>query len=565
LIINHNIMAINTYNKYNIASNSIAKNLAKLASGLRINRAADDAAGLAISEKMKAQIAGLEQASRNAMDGNSLIMTAEGALSEVHAMLCRMRELAVQAANDTYTSSDRMTIQSEIEQLKEEIDRISSATQFNRKNLLDGSSSALVTTDRLTTKVFMRDGLRIIDQFGQKSAGGGNYVITVSAEPGVSEVSKSNIMYVKHDVDLDADGDFDLHVGDIATTGTKLYDVRSFWDANGNFLLEEPKTITIMQGDGIQTTVTVYGSDTLGTLRDKLNAAIGSSNGLNQNVYLTSGMAANPSPYVTYITKEIASGNPNSIASVPGTFVIQSAIPGKGGALNFIGDDSVINALGLSVIRNAKEIKFTATVTDAHNTNNVFASGVEFEGNLLVGIIHPNVDVEISSTTGLIVTGITTGTAGGTFTLIDWVVGDAESTFVHLADRSMVFHVGPNSLQDVNAAIGNTSSAALGLNGLLVTTNPLANKAIRTLDLAIDKVSAIRSKLGALQNRLDHTINNLDEMTVNLTSALSRIQDADMAKEMTEFTKNNIILQAATAMLAQANQLPQNVLQLLRQ
>ena len=162
MIINHNIMALNTYNKYNIASNRLSGNLAKLSSGLRINRAADDAAGLAISEKMKAQIAGLEQASRNAMDGNSLIMTAEGALSEVHAMLSRMRELAVQAANDTYTSSDRMTIQNEIEQLKEEIDRISSATQFNRKNLLDGSSSAIVSTDRLTTKVFMRDSVPIL-------------------------------------------------------------------------------------------------------------------------------------------------------------------------------------------------------------------------------------------------------------------------------------------------------------------------------------------------------------------------------------------------------------------
>ncbi|MDR1439378.1 MAG: hypothetical protein LBJ10_05015, partial [Clostridiales bacterium] len=541
MIINHNIMALNTYNKYNVANSRLSSSLARLSSGLRINRAADDAAGLAISEKMKAQIAGLEQASRNALDGNSLIMTAEGALSEVHAMLSRMRELAVQAANDTYTSSDRMTIQNEIEQLKEEIDRIASATQFNRKNLLDGSSSAIVSTDRLTTKVFMRDGLRIIDQFGQKQAGGGNYVIVVSGTPGASEISKSNIMYVKHDVDMNGDGDFDdaedLRIGDIATTGAKLYDIREFWDSNGNFLLEEAKTITIMQGDGKRASVTIYGSDTLGTLIGKLNSAIGGADGLNQDVLFS---PAQPSQsYVGLVTTGMAASNLLSgYSTVPGTLIIQSAIPGKSGALNFIGDDSIINALGLSVVRSSLETKFTASVYDAHDRNKVIASGVQFEGNLLVGVLHPNVDVEISSTTSLKATVVQD--ANG-FSVIQWATGAAESTFVHLADRSMVFHVGPNSLQDVNAAIGNMSSSALGLDGVLVTTNPLANKAIRMVDLAIDKVSLARSKLGAIQNRLDHTVSNLNEMSQNLTSALSRIQDADMAKEMTEFTKNNII------------------------
>jgi flagellin len=560
LIINHNIMALNTYNKYNIASNRLSQNLSRLSSGLRINRAADDAAGLAISEKMKAQIAGLEQASRNAMDGNSLIMTAEGALSEVHAMLARMRELAVQAANDTYTSADRMTIQNEIEQLKEEINRISTATQFNRKNLLDGSSSAIVSTDRLTTKVYMRDGLRIIDQFGQKMAGGGNYVIVVSGVAGTSEVEKSNILYVKHEVDTDGDGTVDLHVGDIATTGAKLYDIREFWDSNGNFLLEEPKTITIMQGDGKRTAVTIYGSDTLGTLMFKLNEAIGDAKGLGQDALFGSGFTAANRSYVSFVDPTLASSNTSGLATVPGTLVIQSAIPGKGGALNFIGDDSIINALGLSTIRYATETKFTSSVYDAHDPTKVIATNVQFEGNLLVGILHPNVDVEISSTTSL----EAKIAAVNGFNEIQWDSIGEERTFIHLADRSMVFHVGPNSLQDVNAAIGNMNTSALGLDGLLVTTNPLANKAIRTLDLAIDKVSSARSKLGAVQNRLDHTVSNLNEMALNLTSALSRIQDADMAKEMTEFTKNNIILQAATAMLAQANQLPQNVLQLLR-
>ena len=199
MIINHNISALNTYSRLMLNNTGISKSLEKLSSGMRINRAADDAAGLAISEKMRSQIRGMEQAQRNAQDGISLIQTAEGALSETHSILQRMRELAVQAANDTYTSQDRQNIQQEIDQLTAEIDRISSSTQFNGKNLLDGSTAALVSTDKLTTKVFMRDGLRVLDQFGQKSAGGGNYRLDIETQAGTAQVQKSDIFKVKHD------------------------------------------------------------------------------------------------------------------------------------------------------------------------------------------------------------------------------------------------------------------------------------------------------------------------------------------------------------------------------
>jgi len=351
-------------------------------------------------------------------------------------------------------------------------------------------------------------------------------------------------------------GDVRIPVGGIADTNTKLSDLRSFWDTNGNFLLEEPKTITLMQGDGKRTNVTIYGSDTLGTMIDKLNKAIGDTTvGLGQDALFEIPPAVRP--YVSFVDPSTTLSTTGDINTVPGTLIIQSSVPGKAGIINFIGDDAIINSLGLATVRYAVETKFTATVTNAHDPLDIIAKDIEFEGNLLVGILHPNVDVEISSVTASVASVSYDGS-------IEWVPGYSEKTFIHLADRSMVFHVGPNSLQDVNAAIGNMSASALGLDGMLVTTNPLANKAIRTLDQAIDKVSLARSKLGAIQNRLDHTVNNLNEMQLNLTAALSRIQDADMAKEMTEFTKNNIILQAATAMLAQANQLPQNVLQLLR-
>ena len=602
MIINHNTMALNSYNKYSTADSKLAGSLARLSSGLRINKAADDAAGLAISEKMKTQIKSLEQASRNALDGNSLIMIAESALSEVHAILCRMRELAVQAANDTYTSSDRMTIQNEIEQLISEIGRIATATQFNEKNLLDGTTSAIVSTDRLTTKVYINDSLRIIDQFGQKSAGGGNYIIEVSAKPGVGEAVKTNIFYVDGEEDervlhareiirksyeivtlpggtndqikalymyftsFPAPGNLvDLHyiatelrrivelandafvdmihtvndlivtLGDsvfdptklakyrsqvynhytykphyegaflnpirngtdaalaisdpadaalawnqlmIAFRGTgpggsggawgggsgivachmpvanaawdllditlpkkeaRLYDLKCFWDANGNFMIEEPKTLTIMQGDGVKASVTIYGNDTLGTFIKKLNEAIGGKNGLNQDKL--TGFTSSDRSYVQLVTADMADIAGGGLSAVPGVLLIQSAVPGKAGELNFIGDAGIINALGLTTVRHATETEFTANIINAHDTAKIIASDVHFEGNLLAGILHPNIDVKISSATALRVSAVTRSNG---FIDFNWSPAGAERTYIHIADRSMVFHIGSN-------------------------------------------------------------------------------------------------------------------------
>lgn len=270
--INNNVQALNTYNRLTINNDALAKSLEKLSSGMRINRAGDDAAGLAISEKMRGQIRGLNQAIRNAQDGISLIQTAEGALNETHSILQRMRELAVQAANDTNTNADRQALQSEVNQLVEEINRIATTTQFNTKALLDGT---------------------------------------------------------------------------VASTG-------------------------------------------------------------------------------------------------------------------------------------------------------------------------------------------------------------------------LVFHIGANINQSITLTISDTQASALGLSGISISTQASANAAISTIDSAIQYISEVRAKLGAYQNRLEHTINNLGVSSENLTAAESRIRDVDMAKEMMAFTKNNILMQAATAMLAQANQLPQAVLQLLR-
>ena len=196
-----NIPALTAYNSLNGTNNAMEKTIQKLSTGLRINSAADDAAGFAISEKMRSQISGLEIAIRNTQDANSMLQTAEGALGETNSMLQRMRELAVQASNDTLTSQDRSYIQLEIDQLADQIDRIANTTQFNKKRLLDGSSAGITTSSNLSVKAYVNGSLREIDQFGQKKSFEGNYKITVNVDPnqvGKGQVQKSSIMTIKH-------------------------------------------------------------------------------------------------------------------------------------------------------------------------------------------------------------------------------------------------------------------------------------------------------------------------------------------------------------------------------
>jgi len=578
MIINHNLPALNTYNKLVINNRGMALSLEKLSSGLRINKAADDAAGLAISEKMRSQIRGLDQAVRNAQDGISLIQTAEGALNETHSILQRMRELAVQAANDTYTAEDRQQIQAEINQLTMEIDRIAATTQFNGKLLLNGDSSALTSTSDILTKVFMRGALREVDQFGQKAPGGGNYKIHIQATSGGrGEILKTDIMRIKHAV-----SGFNSAIGQIASGGTSLYDIERFWDASGNFILENPQTLTLTQGNGYKATITLDSSDTIKSLVEKLNYAIASENPNNglQQIKALSGAGASATVagsmgiWVRYVQGsgatqaaglEVVSGG--GAHAVAGTFIIESAIAGSDGRIAFSGSDALLAALSLQTIQTAKENIFEVTVTNAH-TGKAVGTTVKIAGNNLVGIIHPNVDVRFDSTIGISVTGVTmSGYMGNTVFMtgshFNFTYGTG-STFVHIADRTLVLHVGANQMQDIGVGIADMRSAALGVDNLLVSDNTRANQAIGKLDIAINRVSTERAKLGAIQNRLDHTINNLSVASENLTAAESRIRDVDMAKEMMNFAKYQILANAATSMLAQANMMPSMVLQLLR-
>ncbi|MCF6093421.1 flagellin [Microaerobacter geothermalis] len=443
--INNNIMAMNTYRQLTNNTFNTSKSLEKLSSGLRINRAGDDAAGLAISEKMRGQIRGLEQANRNAQDGISLIQTAEGALNETQAILQRMRELAVQAANDTNTADDRAEIQKEIDQLTQEIDRIGNATEFNTKKLLNGSAT-------VSANISDSDGtdsseLVIVGGTGDTQAGASITIDDINAATAASDV----------------------------TTATF---------ANASTTLSGPSVLTI---NGTQ-----FSFDSTNTVQNVLdtinNAGIGVTATFTDGAGIT--ISSNNVGSAASFTVSTATGDFVGIGSATGTDASLTA--GYTGFTQYTAKGDVITIQDGS----AKGLSFK------------LASG---------GDLDPTND-----------TTITVANNGGLF-----------------------MQIGANEDQNMYVSISDMRSAALGVSGIDVSTQSNANSAITTIDDAIKTVSSERSKLGAYQNRLEKTINNLSTSAENLTAAESRIRDADLAKEMMAFTKNNILQQAAQAMLAQ--------------
>ena len=917
MIIQHNLSALRIYNSLTQTHHQSNRIMEKLASGLAINRGADNAAGLAISEKMRGQIFGLSQAGRNAQDGVSLLQTAEGGLTEIHSVLQRMRELSVQAANDTNTMTDRAFIQQEIDDLRQEINRLSNSTQFNGKTLLDGTSSALTSSDKLSTRLFVNGSVRSTDAFGQPVSIEGNYKVTIETTPGLAQIQKSAMFKLKHasaassgglgspltsveDVSLSsyspalATGQVNAAgtaIGALPADTTRLYDIDRFWDASGNFILSKAKTVTVVQGDGKRASFVLDGADTIATLRDKLNSAV--ANGLGQAaaigvtapanlvVYLDPDAAPpgsststpsipsvpwtslNPIEKVIYgltkgwlevsekriqqyygllgsglsmsvriydkaaygvlgavsssyyldlspgggrafnhqlwldladfqpgtmpdganalppqfyddriIAHEMthavmsvnmnwdqvstwfkegaaelihgrdsqlktdleaagAPGNVNGAASavlatlngawggsnanysaayaglrylnqravalghtvkdimqdlqsntldhalstyagyaneaaflsdltsgggvafvaglysggtlantdtgaiggadvsggavltdssvideslatdltdgqplsgwniiwptntttpsanptfdpltaaaytytpglttgltgtgastVPGTIVIRSALAGSMGDLSFVGDDDLLAALGFNTIQKSLDNRYAVTVTNAHTGATVLAEE-SYGSNRLNGKLHENIDLEFDFLSGI----HTTWDTANNQWLFQGGAAYQSTTFVHLADRSLTLQVGANSRQELVMGMGRFDTAALGLENVLVLTNELANNAIGAIDKAIARVSGQRAQIGAWQNKLEHTRNNLANAAENLTAAESRIRDTDMAKEMMNWVKCNIINQAGALLLPQASRAPQTVLQLLR-
>ncbi len=399
--IQHNIMAMNAYRNFGNNTSALSKNLEKLSSGYKINRAGDDAAGLAISEKMRAQITGLNAAQKNVKDGISLVKTAEGALQEVHDMLNRMDYLATQSANGTYDDPvDRANLQKEVVSLKAEINRISDSANFNGKKLLNGS---------------LKDGATVD--------------VTVSGD-------RANLQ--KEVVSLKAEIN-------------RISDSANF---NGKKLLNGSLK------DGATVDVTVSGTNAGKAITDQTD--------------LTAGWAENDSITINGVTYKCAA--------------------------------------------------------KADEANNVFAKG-DF-----IDKVEKAANVKLA-----------TGKATATGKSLTLQIGDTSQGYDQL-----------------NVEVGDLDTVGLGIDDLDIGTVEGAQKAIDKIKAAINSVSGTRGDLGAIQNRLEHTQNNLSVMTENIQDAESTIRDTDVAEEMMAYTKNNILIQSAQAMLAQANQVPQGVLQLMQ-
>ena len=458
MVVQHNMQAANANRMLNVTTSAQSKSTEKLSSGYKINRAADDAAGLTISEKMRKQIKGLDRASTNAQDGVSAVQTAEGALTEVHSMLQRMNELATQSANGTNSNTDRKAIQDEIDQLTTEIDRVSETTKFNETYLLKGDGAEkehnVNAHDAGLDGVTLTDKgdevevtLKTLNAGDKVSIAGKNYTIGSSVDEATALVTgqqKAN--------------------GTITVNGEKYTydDTGKTWKDSKN----ANATIKIAGGD-----VVSDGTKTLTAMKDGANAAGADGIDDNDSTVITAGKA----------------------------YQLQTAEIVKASS---IGSDKA------------------ATVKDGANADK---------------------------------------DATATFTLNKGTVSYKDSLSFNL-------HVGADAdmTNKITVNIDSMNSAGLGVKGIKADTEQDATYAIDAIADAISTVSSQRSALGAVQNRLEHTINNLDNVVENTTSAESRIRDTDMAEEMVNYSKNNILAQAGQSMLAQANQSNQGVLSLLQ-
>jgi flagellin len=787
IIINNNVPSLTAQRYLGNANDALAKSIERLSSGLRINHASDDASGLAISEKLRAQISGLQRASMNAQDGISMLQTAEGGLQNIQDMIQRIRELSVQASSDTFTSSDRQEIQKEIEQLIDEIDRTSTSTEFNTKKLLNGDASALwssnsnkidtiingpikegsyninvnvdpgknyvYTTDVMTlnddaigaeidtaigttpdandtnvayvsnpvslnatgtayytvtigdttggdsdsatingtyqqsgsawtvalgstiaadnsgyieieflqnyTGAATTDGFRyrfinaktgavgswtngdlntngiantelggivsanITVSSGDQVTSGDKILLAISnvddVSAGVAASGGGTIQIkdgpagysgpiIEYDVDTltkvdDGDteidynditvyiaeldqtngnldfgnitlgfqeqadngagnnyaatdtGDFRMTVkggGDVATSTTKLKDIALFTNADGVNIFDNTQELTIY-GNGKSTTIYLEGDDTISDFETKLTNAIVDDLSLGATTNISSTVSNVNNNLVNFVSSAEAQAGTNE--SVAGTFVIQTAIPGEDGQIAFVGNEDLINGLSVSMIQEGENSTMTVNVTDAVTGNKIGSDVVN--DNVLHKVIQ-GVDVKIASDVGIDVSWDATNRE-----IVFESNNESENFKLHLANNQTQLQIGANEGQFIDTSIPQMDSKSLGLDKILVVDQDLAEKSITLADNALNKVSGVRATIGAQINRLDYSITGLDVARENITAAESRIRDLDVASEMAEFTKQQILAQSATAMLAQANQLPQMALKLL--
>ena len=656
--IQHNIAALNSYSRLGNNNSAISKNLEKLSSGYRINRAGDDAAGLAISEKMRAQITSLDTAKKNANDGISLTQSAEGALTEVHSMLNRMVELAGQSANGTYDNSvDRKQLQKEVSSLQSEIDRISDGTTFNGISLLDGSLSGSSTAGGLT-------GSSIVNFKGATGSAAGTDASTTpaAATTGKYTVKVDTAFTDGKDVTI---GGVAIHFKDDGTgdvqTGTGHDDDQTKQAASMVTLLNNDSTfknhwtataagdtITITNKDAGDTTAfaSVAGTDAGNVTQTGADgkAAAGidffqkDTINIDGTEVKVDWSKLNDTERSALQKDWTASGSPTNADAKKAGEIIQKTIneaidnhnAANGTNLNHIKAEGSVSGSAASFAFTSglkdgnSKITFTGTsntvlgqvasgnLTTNTQTQTLAPATSDVTGHFTMKLGEQTLDVNLSGITG------STDVASQVQSAIDSALSNYDSAnnlsgtdamsgkvnvklnkdgaleFVNntgkelgfedkgdgevaknlgistqgksLGNGGLTLQIGDtaDSFNKMTVQIDSMSSKSLGILGIDISTQAGASSAIDKIKKAINTVSSTRGDLGAIQNRLEHTINNLSVSSQNMTAAESRIRDVDMAQEMMEYTKNNILVSASQSMLAQANQLPKGILQLLQ-
>ena len=622
--IQHNITAMNAYRNYNINTSAVAKNLEKLSSGYKINRAGDDAAGLAISEKMRAQITGLDAASKNVKDGISLVKTAEGAMQEVQDMLNRMVSLATQSANGTYQDSvDRENLQAEVDQLRSEINRIADSANFNGIKLLDGS------LDAGTNVVNLKDPSDLATAAAGSTAAGMSFT-HVSDGMLVDKAPSAG----KYTVDFSQTKLSNSSTADIAVTFALTADktvtitVAAGAEMDGKDIAEAIKdalmgldTATTADDVDVDTGVTIMNVTTTSGSNSKFSFDVDGDklvinevkpaakqsdiDGLVFKAEFTGGVGVSGSGGAVGATLVAINGGnqfevtpvqePVSEASrvyAKATFTLTAAFVKDGAAIK-LGDTTYTFAVG----KNSKYkdydniIDLTDLVPGGANAGQLSTSQLNTAAQRLAKAAEGNKTFKVGAQVGGAVISLTEkeggidytvnnlagkdglapsngATAAGDASVTDWKglikIGTANQTN-DAKGSALTLQIGDTSddFNQLKVSIGDIHTKALKIDGINIGTQVGAQKAVDTIKNAINTVSSIRGTLGATQNRLEHTANNLSVMKENIQDAESTIRDTDVAEEMMAYTKNNILVQSAQAMLAQANQIPQGVLQLL--
>lgn len=651
--IQHNIMAMNAYRNYTTNTSALSKNLEKLSSGYKINRAGDDAAGLAISEKMRAQITGLETAQKNAKDGISLVQTAEGALTEVHDMLNRMVELADQSANGTYDNEvDRANLQKEVDQLREEINRIADSANFNGINLLDGN---LAKSETILGSA-LGDVVSTVDGVTATAATTASFTLDISGLTGNNTVNDGSIFKgLTSAANTTAVENLTITLGD--NTTVSLGDIFNVSGNTTNGFELEAITAGALSDDIL---AAIQGSDSVETV--SVGSNIGSGSPASKAKYeftfnldqlesgtkfelggktfqiLTGGQAADGAIGIDLSKYNLTTaGNATDVGqrgaaeaiwdalntefsgefefsakpTTGGTSVTIKMTAKEAGSAGNLGQVHFTDANGATSTNGGGgvEAEYTRGV-DTGKANAGSMAQVTYELNLsqfkagdslTIGGVTVEIveDADADPATGKLslkdfqngttlantfeALGFTSGKlsfADGKMTITGTTEGqtaDALKTSVTVSavssqdgqkvtNNGLTLQIGDTSddFNQLQVSIDDMHTDALGIDTLSIADQDSAAKAVDMIKDAINKVSSVRGTLGATQNRLDHTINNLSVMTENIQDAESTIRDTDVADEMMAYTKNNILIQSAQAMLAQANQVPQGVLQLLQ-